>query len=193
MQDRQVDSMPVVRPCSQRHDDREDHRRRADDRSTDEHGLGGGLEGVARAVVLLEQILGRAEVHREPIVPLELLLDAGQLLNRGQLVHRLSVVGHRAVRIDRDSHGPHAEKAECHEAKRENRRREHDRAAVRAMRASQPERANPVRDRHEGHDRQAQPICAEVAGDEPGQNVQRSATLLRRRDHFPDVRRTWLR
>ena len=37
-------------------------RRRADDGGADQHGLGGRLEGVAGAVVLLEQLLGVLEV-----------------------------------------------------------------------------------------------------------------------------------
>ena len=72
VQDRQLrDRRLVLEALGQRHDDREDHRRRADHRGADQHRLGGRLEGVAGAVVLLEQLLGHLEVGREA----ELLLD----------------------------------------------------------------------------------------------------------------------
>ena len=58
----------------QHHDDAEDHRRRADDRRADEHGFGGGLEGVARAVAFFELVLGALEVRLET----EVLLDLGR-------------------------------------------------------------------------------------------------------------------
>ena len=60
----------------EQHDNAEHHGGGADDRRADEHGLGGGLEGVAGAVVLLEELLGLLEVHVEAEVPLDLLLDA---------------------------------------------------------------------------------------------------------------------
>jgi hypothetical protein len=71
--------MLTVRPCGEGHDDREDHRGGADDRGADEHRLGGGLEGVAGAVVLLEEVLGLVEVGDEAEVLLDLLLDAGMV------------------------------------------------------------------------------------------------------------------
>jgi hypothetical protein len=63
-------------PRRQQEDDREDHRRRADHRRADQHRLRRRLEGVAGAVVLLEQILGAIEPDVEPVVALQLLLDA---------------------------------------------------------------------------------------------------------------------
>ena len=64
-----------------------------------------------------------------------------------QLVHRLRVVRHRAIAIDRDRDGAHAEEAECHQTEREDRRRHHE--------VAQPHRAHRIRDRHETHDRHA--------------------------------------
>ncbi len=76
MEERQLLDLGRVREAvGQEHDDREDHRRRADDRGADEHGLGRGLEGVAGAVVLLEEVLGLLEVDVEAEVLLDLLLD----------------------------------------------------------------------------------------------------------------------
>jgi hypothetical protein len=63
------------------HDDREDHRGGAHDRGADEHRLGRGLEGVAGAVVLLEEVLGLVEVDVEAEVLLDLVLDAGDGLD----------------------------------------------------------------------------------------------------------------
>ena len=56
----------------QGHDDREDHRGGADDRGADQHGLGGGFEGVAGAVVGFEHFLGALEVHVDVVVLLQL-------------------------------------------------------------------------------------------------------------------------
>ena len=103
----------------QRHDDRENHRRGADHRRADQHGLGGRLEGVARAVVLFQHVLGALEVHVEIEVLLEFLLDVRNLLDQRKLVDRLRVVGHRAVGIDRDRHRTHAQEAESHQAEGE--------------------------------------------------------------------------
>jgi hypothetical protein len=52
----------------QQHDDAEHHRRRPHHRRADQHRLGRRLEGVARAVALLELILGVLEVGLEPEV-----------------------------------------------------------------------------------------------------------------------------
>ena len=49
----------------EQHDDAEDHGGGADDGGADEHRLGRGLEGVARAVALFELILGVLEVRLE--------------------------------------------------------------------------------------------------------------------------------
>ena len=71
-------------------------RRRAHHRGADQHRLGRGLEGVARAVVLLQEVLGVLEVGVEAEVPLDLLLDVGQRLDRSTARRRdwaLSVTG----------------------------------------------------------------------------------------------------
>ncbi len=65
---------PGLHTSLQQHDDAEHHRGGADDRRADEHRLGGGLEGVARAVALFELILGVLEVGVEAEVALDLLL-----------------------------------------------------------------------------------------------------------------------
>ncbi len=46
----------------------EDHGRGADDGGADQHGFGGGLEGVARAIVFFEVILGLVELGLEAVL-----------------------------------------------------------------------------------------------------------------------------
>ena len=55
--------------------------------------------------------------------------------------------------------------------------------------APSAQRADAVGDRHQRHDAQPEPVGAEVAGDEAGQDVQRRAALARRGDDLPHVRR----
>jgi len=63
----------------QHHDDREDHGGGTDHRGADEHRLGGGLERVAGAVVLLQQRLGVLELHVEAVLAADL---RGHVRNR---------------------------------------------------------------------------------------------------------------
>ena len=68
--------------------------------------------------------LARSKRTSKPKLALELLLDAGNLLDDRQLEHRLRVVGDRAVRVDRDRDRAHAEEAERDEAEGEHGRRD---------------------------------------------------------------------
>ena len=60
-------------------DDAEDHGRGTDDRSADEHGLGRGLEGVARTVRLFQVVLAVLEIGIEPELPFISALMLGTL------------------------------------------------------------------------------------------------------------------
>ena len=71
----------------QQHDDAEHHRRRADDGGADEHRLGGGFEGVARAVAFFQLVLGVLEVGVETEVPFDFRLDVLARLRSGS-THR---------------------------------------------------------------------------------------------------------
>ena len=55
----------------ERHDDGENHGGGADDGGADQHGLGGGFEGVAGAVVGFEHFLGALEVDVDVVVLLQ--------------------------------------------------------------------------------------------------------------------------
>jgi hypothetical protein len=132
------------------HDDREDHGGGAHDRGPDEHRLRRGLEGVPRPVVFLQQFLGGLEIQVEAVVPLDLLLHSGNLLDQRQLVDGLRVVCHRSVAIHRDGDRAHAQEPERDEAEGEDRRRLHQLA--------QAERAHAVGDRHQAHDGDAEPV-----------------------------------
>ena len=110
------------------HDDREDHRGGADHRGSDQHRLRGRLEGVARAVVLFEVVLGAFELRIEAEVASNFLPDVRQGFDHRQFEDRLRVVGHRSVGVDRDRHRAHAEEAEGHQAEGEHRRGDHQAA-----------------------------------------------------------------
>ena len=173
--------MFVREAVRERDDDREDHRGRADDGGADEHGLGGRLEGVAGAVVLLEEVLGLLELDVEAEVLLDLLLDVRDALDDGELVDALRVVGDRTVRVDGDRDRTHAEEAEGDEAEGEDRGRveaadHHDVAeARRAARVG-----HHVRGAHEDDEDDAHPVGAEVTGGEAGEDVERRAALASR-------------
>ena len=169
------------RLARQQHDDGEDQGRGAHHGRADQHRLGRRLEGVARAVVLLQVVLGPAQVGREAEVPLDLLLDAGDGLDHRELVDGLGVVGDRAVGVHRDRDRAHAQEAEGHQAEGEDRGRHHDRA--------QAGRRDAVGEAHQQEDRQAQPVGAEVAGDEAGEDAQGGAALLGGLHHLLHVRR----
>ena len=69
--------------------------------------------------------LARSKFTSKPNCFLISAAMSGNLLDRRELVDRLRVVGHRAVRVDGDRHRAHAEEAERHQAEREDRRRHH--------------------------------------------------------------------
>ena len=119
-----------MRPSRKRHDDGENHRGGADDRGADEHGLGGSLKRVARAVVGLEHFLGALEVDVDVVIFFQLLLNSWNSFDQRESVHGLRVVRDRAVRIDRDRDRPHAQEAESHQTESKHRRRQHHRAKV---------------------------------------------------------------
>ena len=62
---------------------------------TDEHRLGGRLEGIARGVVRFEVMLASLEVGREAEIAFDFLLDARDVLGLSQFKHdwALSVTG----------------------------------------------------------------------------------------------------
>ena len=106
----------------------------------------------------------------------------GNRLDLRELVDRLRVVGDRAVGVDGDRDRAHAEEAEGDQAEGEDRRRLHHLARGRRF-------DTRVGDRHQAHDRQPQPVGAEVAGDQTREDVERRAALARRGDHLAHVRR----
>ena len=128
------------------------------------------------------RMLGRFEVDVEAVVPLQRAFDPGKGLDHRQLEHGLRVVGDGTVGVHRDRHRPHAEEAEGHQAEGEHRRREHERAEA--------QRAHQVRDAHEHHDDDPEPVGAEIAGDEAGEDVQRGPAFARRDDDFLHVAST---
>ena len=116
----------------------------------------------------------RSKSTSKPYVFFSSALMSGNLLDRRELVDRLRVVGHRTVGVDRDRHRTHAEEAERDEAEREDGRRDHRRIARREAHRGSRSRRRAISD----HDRHAEPVRAEVAGDEARQDVERRAALL---------------
>ena len=125
--------------------------------------------------------LARSKLASKPKSRLISWLDAGNLLDQRELVDRLRVVGDRAVGIDGDGHRPHAEEAEGHQAEGEHRRGNHQ--------VAEAQLADEVADGHQRDHGEPQPVGAEVAGDEAGQNAERRAAFPRRGDDFAHVAR----
>ena len=68
MQNREIGDELRAQAVRKRHDDREDHRRRANNGGSDQHRLCGCFECVPRAVVLLEQMLRSRELRIETVL-----------------------------------------------------------------------------------------------------------------------------
>src|ERR1700690_157006 len=115
-----LDLVGIGQSIGKEHDDGEDHRRRAHDRGANEHRLRGGLERIARAVVLLEHVLRLLEVDVEAKVLLDLRLDVRNRLDAAELVDALRVVGDRTVRVNGERDRSHAEEPEGDQAERED-------------------------------------------------------------------------
>src|ERR1017187_2476077 len=165
----------------EQHDGGKDHGSGADHGGADEHWFGGGLEGVAGAVVLFQVFLGLFEIHSEAEVLLDVLPDIGQGLDHGEFVDGLGVVGDGAIAIDGDGDRSHAEEAEGHQAEGEDRWGEHD--------AADEHRAHVIADAHEGQHGEAQPVSAKVAGHKAGEDVERRTAFARAGDDLADVAR----
>ena len=181
-----IDSLSTfcVSRCVSTHDDREDHRRRSDDGGADQHRFRRGLEGVAGAVVLLEQVLGALEVHVEAVVALEALLDARDA-SRSPTARRPTARCRSPGRTSRrqSSPGPCRGTRTPRGRTRTPARRDHQRC--RGRQHARRSRRSPI----SADDAQPEPVGAEVAGDEPRQDVERRAAFARRGHDFPDVRR----
>ena len=175
----------VLQAIGEHHDDREDHRRRSDDGRPDEHWLGGGLEGVSRPILSLQEVLGHLPPGSEAELGLHLLVDVGQLLDGRQLVDALGVVGDRPVGVDGNRHRAHAEETEGHQTEGE------DGPLHLAHRAHVTQARSGSRDQkcgtHEGDDRHTQPVSGEVAGHQTRQDVQRRPALLGAGDDLAHV------
>ena len=69
------------------HDDREDHCRRTDDCSSDQHRLSCRFECVAGAVVLFKEVFGASEVYVDVEISLNFLFDVRDLFDQRQLIN----------------------------------------------------------------------------------------------------------
>ena len=94
----------------------------------------------------------------------------GMCLDGRQLEHRLRVVGHRAVGIHRDGHRPMP--------RNPNATRPNANTAGASISAPKPKPLIQEPMAIKRHHRQAQPVGAEVAGHQAGQNVERRAAFF---------------
>ncbi len=184
MQQGQVLDELRTKAVREHHDDGEDHRGRPHHGGADKNRLGGRFERVAGPVVRFQIVLGALEVDVEAILLLELLLDVRDLLDHAQLVDRLRVVRHRAVRVHGDGDRPHAQKAEGHEAEREDGR---GIKGVERHERTKTVGAHDPGDSHQDDEDDAHPVRTVVARHKSGQDVQRRAALPRGDDHLPHV------
>ena len=162
--------------AGQGHDDGENHRGCADHGGADQHRLGRSLEGVAGSIVGFQQVLGAFELHVDVVVLLQLGFDAGNGFDQRQLVDRLSIVGDRPVGIHGNRHRTHAQEAERHEAKGEDRWSQHH-----SRRISLQIRYAGAEEIAQGHERdhaKSQPVGRKIAGHESRQDAQRSSAFL---------------
>ena len=105
------------KPVGEGHDDGEDHGGGAYYGGADQYRLRRGLEGVACAVIGFEQVFGALEVDGHVEILLDFGFDVSNLLDQGEFVDGLSVIGNRAVRVDCDGDRAHAQKSKSHQAK----------------------------------------------------------------------------
>ena len=145
--------------AGERHDDGENHRGCADDCRADEYRLGGGFEGVARAVVGFQHGLGSFEVHVDVEVSLQFRLDVGNLFDEGKFINRLRVVGDGAVGIHSDGDGAHAQETESDETECKNRSGDHQVSQARIS----AHVCDQIADGHESDHGQAEVVTGEIS------------------------------
>src|SRR4030042_2744911 len=155
-------------------DDREDHSRCTAHRGADEHWFSRCLEGVSGPVVGLEIEFTRFEIGIESEIPLDLLLDPGDVFGLRQLEYGLSVVGDWAVRVDGNGDRAHAEESIGDQTESEDRRIVDD--------FSRYKKADEVRAGQKTSNTPPHVEGAEVTGNDAGQYGQ-GCTALARRGH----------
>src|ERR1035437_4207296 len=163
------------------HDGGKDHGGGADHGGADEHRLGSGFKGVARAIVFFQVLLGLLEVRFETEGLLNVGLDARHGFDGGEFVDALGVVGDGAVAVHRDGDRAHAEEPEGDQTEGEDGGRQHQGAGHHG--------AHEVADAHEKKHGHTEPVGAEVARHEAGEDVERSPALPRAGDDLADVAR----
>ena len=89
----------------------------------------------------------------------------------------MGIVGDRTVGINGDGHRTHPQETKSYQAKRKYRRSCHQ-----GFRYQQGYQES---DSHQTHNGDSQPVSGHIAGNHPGQNIQRSTTLTRGFHGFP--------
>ena len=167
-------------------DEGEDHSGGTHHGGTDKDGLGGGFEGVACTVVGLEVVFGLLEVGLEAELLLHFLGGLLHIvLDEGELVDALGVVGHRTVGINSDGDRTHTEHTESHKAKGK------DGGILRedAGEVDVEEDSGEVGNKHQHEENKTCPEGTHVAGHKTAEDIERRTTLLGGRDNLMDVLR----
>ena len=123
----------VAEEALQQDDDAEDHGGGADDGGADEHRLGRGLEGVARAVGRLEIVFRLFEVRFDAEVLPDDLFGVLAAFDHGEFIDGLGVVRDRAEAVHGDRDRAHAEETEGDEAEGEDRRGKQELLGIRPV------------------------------------------------------------
>ena len=175
------------KPVGERHDDGKNHRGRADNGRTNQHGFCGCLESIARAVVGFEHVFRFLEIHVDIEIFFQFRLDVWHVLDQRKFVDRLRVVGDWTIGIHRDGHRAHAKKSERDKAERKYRRGNHQVRQAHAGRVL--DARDEVTGGHQSHHCHAEVVAREITCHEAGQNAERCAAFLSGSDNFLHVAR----
>jgi len=104
----------------------EDHGRSTHNGRADQDRFCRCLESIAAAVIFFEVMFGHVHTGFEPKLRLDFRLNVGNCFDERKLVDGLGVVRDRAIAVDGDRDGTHAEHTERHETESEDRRVVHE-------------------------------------------------------------------
>ena len=108
-------------------------------------------------------------------------MHIGHLLDEREFIDRLRIVGDRPIRVHRDCHRAHAQKAKRYQAESEDRSSHHQRRKTHG--------AHVITDRHQKDHGESQVVAGEIARDKSGENIERGAAFFGGNHDFFDVAR----
>src|SRR5262249_40214868 len=138
--------------------DREDHRGRSDDCGSNQYRLRRGFERISSGIVFFEKVFALFEVRSESEITLNIGFHIWNRLNLREFKNGLSVISHRAVRVDGNSNRTHSEHSERHETEGKNFRINHETAESLL--------AHPIGEEHQTSNGHSFPEGREVSSDQ---------------------------